>query len=312
MTENKPKSKYKDLKEHHIRKGRYPIRLKLTIWDDGVSKPFIDIYTGVPLKKGYRHSHIHIHEPRIWNKIKKIIDTEYIAQMSDKHQYSEKVIQEEVNRDIEFIINDNVRLNQTVKYMSKLFKQNRENRLPEFENDLKEFEKLVSLAKLEGQLQKFLTKHTWLLGLEYENSIPQKIAPKNRYDFYVEKYDGFADIIEIKKSNDELFDKNGKITAKFGKAIQQLIDYIDKALHYGDSKTLSKEMDFNFEKPKGILIIGRQGKDPAKLKNLNFYFHNIEILTYDDVLSRANNIIKQLQNLKKKRNRKLTNPTSKN
>ena len=136
--------------------------------------------------------------------------------------------------------------------------------------------------------------------MEYENSTPEKISVGQRYDFYVEKYDGYADIIEIKKVNELIFDKKGKVTTVFSKAIQQLIDYIDDAILWGNNKRLSKKLNFNFLKPKGILIIGKN-QDVERLKNLQYYFHNIEILTYDDVLERGKNIIKHLDVKKKKK-----------
>ena len=120
-------------------------------------------------------------------------------------------------------------------------------------------------------------------------------------NFYVEKYDGYADIVEIKKSNDELFDNKGKITPVFSKAIQQIIDYIDNALYYGDSKRLSEKLKFSFLKPKGILIIGRRDSNIERIKNLGYYFHNIEIITYDDVLDRGETILNHLQNKKRKK-----------
>mgnify|MGYP001559976652 FL=1 len=123
------------------------------------------------------------------------------------------------------------------------------------------------------------------------------MGTKKIYDFYVEKYDGYADIIEIKKVNEELFNKNGKMSKYLTNAIQQLIEYIDEAIIEGDSKRISNKFKINFLKPKGILIIGRE-KDKLskqKLEHLSYYFHNIEILTYDEILEKSKNIIKNLE-----------------
>ncbi len=299
------KPSYKKLKEYDIRKGLYPLRVTLTIWDDGKSKPVIDLYSGVPPKgKGeYKHNHVKITSNAIWNKIRKIIDEDFVKSIKKGNIISERIVEKQIDEEIERLKEDNLRMKKTVQAHSKLIKEYRKIKLPDYSNDIKELEVLIKKANSEKELQKFLSKRPWLLGLEYENSVPQKIAPGQRYDFYVEKYDGYADIIEIKKVNEDVFDKKGKITSVFSRAIQQLIEYIDDALIHGDSKRLSKKMDFNFLKPKGILIIGKNA-DPEKLKNLEFYFHNIEILTYDNVLERGKNILERLQIKSKKKSKK--------
>jgi len=300
MKSETKKPRYKKLKEYHIRKGLYPIRISLTLWDDGKSKPFIDLYSGVPIKNNeYRHNHFKIRNKTIWNKIKRIIDEDLIKHLKNGRIITEKIVEKQVSEEIERLKRDKLRMKKTIQAYAKLIKEYRKIKLPDYQEDIRKFENLIKKSEKEKDLQKFLAKHLWLLGLEYENSKPQKIAPAQRYDFYIEKYDGYADIVEIKKSSDLLFDKQGKITQVFSKAIQQLIDYIDDALYYGDIKRLSKKLDFNFLKPKGILIIGRKPSDFERLKNLVYYFHNIEILTYDDVLERGKTILNNILNKRK-------------
>lgn len=296
MAEEK-KPSYKKLKRYDIRKGRYPIRVSLTIWDDGKSKPFIDLYSGVPTDKGYKNNSFKITNQKIWNRIRSIIDSDLINDIRKSKPLSEKDVEKLETEETELLKKDNLRLKKRLQNYSKLIKEYRNIKLPEYKRDIKEFEKLLKTAKREDGLQDFLAEKPWLLGLEYENSKPQKIAPGKRYDFYVEKYDSYADIIEIKKANEDIFDKEGKITRQFSRAIQQLIEYIDDALYYGNDKRLSKNMSFNFLKPKGILIIGKS-TDVEKLKNLGYYFHNIEILTYDNVLERGKAILNHLTNQK--------------
>ena len=295
MVENK----YKTLKKYDIRKGLYPIRVTLTIWDDKQSKPYIDLYSGVPTKndKKYKHNHFKITNPGVWHKIKRIIDNDLLLDLQKVKPLSEKAIEKQEIEEIELIKKDNLRLKKRLQNYSKLIKEYREVKLPDYELDIKEFEKKIASSKKENELQDFLSKKSWLLGLEYENSQPQKIGIGKRFDFYVEKYDGYADIIEIKKSTDELFNKNGKMSKILSDSIQQLIEYIDDAIVEGDSKLISKKLKINFLKPKGILIIGKDKNKESKekIKNLSHYFFNLEILTYDDVLARAKIIIKNLK-----------------
>lgn len=295
------KPSYKKLKNYDIRKGRYPIRLSLTIWDDGKSKPFIELYSGVPTQKGYRNNNFKISNQKIWNKIKFLIDSDLINEIRKGKPLSEKDIEKLEFEETELLKKDNLRLKKRLQNHSKLIKEYRDIKLPECKKDIKEFKEKLSKARKEEELQKFLSERPWLLGLEYENSQPQKIGIKKRYDFYVEKYDGYADIIEIKKSNDELFNKNGKMSKYLTDALQQLIEYIDEAIIEGDSKRISKKLQINFLKPKGILIIGRKKNKEIKekLEHIKYYFHNIDILTYDDLLERGENILNNLENKKK-------------
>lgn len=290
---------YKNLKKYEIRKGRYPITLNLAVWDDGKSKPFIELYSGVPTKKGYRHNNFKLTNQKIWSKIKYLIDNELLEDLRKGKPLSEKAIEKLENEEIEFLKKNNLQLKRRVQNYSKLIKEYRKIKLPEYKKDLKDLEEKLKTSKKEEELQEFLSKRTWLLGLEYENSEPQKIGIKKRYDFYVEKYDGYADIIEIKKPGESLFNKSGKMSKYFTDALQQLIEYIDEAIVEGDSKRISKKLKINFLKPKGILIIGRKKKEEAeKTEHLAYYFHHITLLTYDDILERGKKIIENLENKK--------------
>lgn len=308
--------KFKKLKKVSLREGLYPLEVSLTLWDDGKSKPFIDLYRGVPGKAGkpYQHHHFTITSKQNWNTIKKVVEEQLLNGLSKNAKpLPDKTISKQVNTEVERLKEDNIRLSKMLKQIPVLVKEHRIYVMDSYDEDIKKFEKLLKNAKLEGQLQKFLSERPWLLGLEYENSQPQKISVSERYDFYVEKYDGYADIIEIKKVSEELFDSTGRITKPFANAIQQLINYIDNALIYGDSKRLSEKLKFNFLKPKGILIIGRSD-NRERLINLQYYFHNIEILSYQDVLNRGKNIVKRLkaEATKKRKKRKTKTTTNEN
>ncbi|MFA5050435.1 MAG: Shedu anti-phage system protein SduA domain-containing protein [Candidatus Micrarchaeia archaeon] len=291
---------YKKLKKYEIRTGRYPIRLSLTIWDDGKSKPFIELYSGVPTKNGYRNNNFKITNQKIWNKIKFLIDSDLINEIRMGKSLSEKEMEKLENEEVELLKKDNLRLKKRLQSYSKLIREYRNIKLPEYKKDIKDFKDKLSVTTKEEKLQKFLSERPWLLGLEYENSQPQKIGIKKRYDFYVEKYDGYADIIEIKKCTEELFNKNGKMSKFLTDALQQLIEYIDEAIIEGDSKRISKKLRVNFLKPKGILVIGKKKSREIKekLEHLKYYFHNIDILTYDDLLERGENIVNNLENKK--------------
>ena len=297
MSSETKKPKFED---YPIRKGLYPLTVRFGSWGD--EDPHIVIYSGYPNPKDkskYTHNNVRINNKRTWNEIKEIVDEKLIHSLKAGKPLSEKLLEKEVYENLENSKKDKQRLHKTIQAYSTLIKEYRASKVSDYEADVKDFEKSNKNAKSENQLQKFLAKHPWLLGLEYETSKPQKIGVGQRYDFYLEKYDGYADIAEIKKPGDAVFDKNGKLTRIFGNSIQQLVEYIDMAIYAGDSRSTSRKLRLNFLKPKGILIIGRT-QDSEKLKNLEYYFHNIEILTYDDVLQRGKTIIKHLKHKPRK------------
>ena len=166
-------SKYKKLKEYHIRKGRYPFRLSLTLWDDGISSPFIDLYSGCPSPKGYKHNHVKISSKIMWDKIKKIIDYDLISEIKKGKPLSAKALDKLELEEIEILKKDNFRLKKRLQSHSKLIKEYRRINLPKYKKDIKEFQKLLDISKKEEELQSFLSTRTWLLGLEYETSTPQ-------------------------------------------------------------------------------------------------------------------------------------------
>lgn len=285
------KKKPKKLESYAIRKGRYPVTVSLDLWE-GEGIPYIELYQGAPLPNGkYKHSNFKIRNKQIWAKIRSVIDTRLLSRLQ-VGKISNKQLEREVKEETEALLADNTRLKKLLHNRTNLVRKYRQNNIASYHATLTEFERLIGKAKREDELQEFLVANPWLLGAEYEYSKPQKIAPRARYDFYVERYDGFADIIEIKKSNDALFDPKGRLSKKTGAAIQQLIEYVDDAMMTGDSKRQSRKFEFNFLKPKGTLIFGRSTKgSKEKLEILNSYFHNIEILTYDDILKRGQTFI---------------------
>jgi hypothetical protein len=146
----------------------------------------------------------------------------------------------------------------------------------------------------EKELQKFLEQNLWMLGFEYSTARPQKIAgPRNRLDFLAERPEGSFDIVELKRASFPLFRRKSKrpmISAHLKDAIGQVIDYID---FYLEKRQEEAPDDLSVYKPRGIIVIGRTVKgEERQLRKVTFYLNNIDVLTYDTVLSRAKNVVK--------------------
>ncbi|XHH09549.1 MAG: Shedu anti-phage system protein SduA domain-containing protein [Candidatus Bathyarchaeia archaeon] len=171
---------------------------------------------------------------------------------------------------------------------------------------LSEFKRVVkehkdSLTKDEMAIHKLLTKDYWLLGIEYfdkeihsditadgKRTGETYITKRKHADFVIKRMDGTSDtctIIELEEVNDAIFNKDGTISREVYDGITQAVDY------YIEHRSK------NF-KSKGMAVIGTtQGmrltsEQKEKLRLLKETFHNIEVLTYDDIINQAENTIR--------------------
>jgi len=192
--------------------------------------------------------------------------------------------------------------NESLKKFAQKIEELSKTRLPTFKSDLEAFEKKLAEAKdkkiLESELQHFLYSHSWLFGLEYITSEPQKLrGAHSKFDFYLERYNKTNDIVEIKLISDEIINKDGSISAKVVQAVDQLIQYMESAIAAAHSTVISEEEGIRELRPRGIVIIGSDGSEAAakKLHQWNYQLAHIQIMTYDDLLKRAKNMIGKIE-----------------
>ena len=136
-----------------------------------------------------------------------------------------------------------------------------------------------------------------------------------RPDFLMVDANGYVDILEIKKPSVQLLTKQSTYRNNYvpvrelAGAIQQIEKYIYCLNAWGENgesslqKQLEKELPPSITpkivNPQGILLLGRsnnfnsQQKDDFELIKRQ-YKHIAEIMTYDDLLSRIDNILKAL------------------
>ena len=174
-------------------------------------------------------------------------------------------------------------------------------RYEKLEASLKKFKKLIvkhnkSKTKDEAAIHKFLTKHYWLMGIEYfdkeilsdfdseGNKINETKLENSRKhpDFIIKKLDGFDKcvVIELEESNDPIFKQNGELSTNVYDGIVQATDY-------------NIEQKFRNLHSKGIAVIGstkgiKMDDDKKKrFKLLSQEFPHIEILTYEQIIAKA-------------------------
>lgn len=174
-------------------------------------------------------------------------------------------------------------------------------RYEKLSKSLEEFKKLIikhntSKTNNESEIHQFLTKHYWLMGIEYfekrrlsdfnldGNRVNETTLEGSRKhpDFIISRLDAFDKcvVIELEDSNDKIFKINGEFSKKVYDGIFQASDY-------------NIEQKFRNLHSKGIAVIGSiQGMDltednKKRFKLLLQEFPNIEILTYDQIIEKA-------------------------
>jgi len=184
------------------------------------------------------------------------------------------------------------------KLQKEVFKSKQQN----FESDLEELRKMIEQASVkkssENKLQQFLYDHTWLFGTEYINAEPQKLrGVKNRFDFYLERFNKTRDIVEIKLLSDAIINKDKSISAKVIQAVDQAIGYMESSIAAAHSSVISEEEGIRELRPRAIVIIGHDNSKDAmkKLHMWNYQFAHITILTYFDIAARADAVLRHIK-----------------
>jgi hypothetical protein len=143
-----------------------------------------------------------------------------------------------------------------------------------------------------------------VLGSEFVRILDERhIDPQHITDFLMEAYDGFLDIVEIKRPASDLrfwaasLDHGNYVQSQdLTKAISQASRYIYEVEREANSVKFLERVDHvKTIKPRCILIFGRsEGWSPDQIEAyriLNAGFHNLTVMTYDHVLQRAKRIV---------------------
>lgn len=155
--------------------------------------------------------------------------------------------------------------------------------------------------------QNWISKNNWLFGVNYKQPIEKAkinlsgIMP----DFLYPTIDGFVDVLEIKLPEDGVLvddpDHKGswKWTSETNSAIGQVINYLTEIdrLRFENENKIQNETTNKvlFLKPRAFILIGNSqewnNQKIEALRKLNYYLHNIEIITYKDLLDRGNQFL---------------------
>jgi hypothetical protein len=166
------------------------------------------------------------------------------------------------------------------------------------------FEQMLNNDLKEPKWQEWFEENDWVLGTEFVRVLDdRRIDTSNISDFLMEAYDGFLDVIEIKRPEGQLkfwtdsLDHGNYIpSSDLIKAITQASKYLFELEREANSNKFLERVDnVKTIKPRCILLFGRSHDWNAKQREayriLNSNYHNLTIMTYDHVLERAKRIV---------------------
>lgn len=163
-----------------------------------------------------------------------------------------------------------------------------------------EIESLMGEGVNESKLENWIKENDWVFGIEYIRRLDAtRIGLHSDADLLVESLDGFVDLIELKKTSvtplfiydpsHHCYYPSAPLTQVVGQAIHYLGVMDDQRLN------LKSEDGLNILKPRAKIVIGRSSnlspKEKEALRKLNDTLHNVEVLTYDEITTRARRIV---------------------
>ncbi len=166
-----------------------------------------------------------------------------------------------------------------------------------------EFNSLLELDQVEPMWQSWFEENSWVLGSDFVKVLDERaIDTKNISDFLMQSYDGFLDVVEIKRPegslkfwSNSLDHGNWVPHSDLIKAITQASIYIHEVEREANDLKFYERVGVKAIKPRCTLIYGRSNdwckEQQEAFRILNSSYHNLTIMTYDHVLDRARRIL---------------------
>jgi len=169
-------------------------------------------------------------------------------------------------------------------------------------DEIKQHEELVkySAGQPEKIFQNWIEQNLWIFGIDYiRKHDDRKIALFSEGDLLMESVDGYLDLIELKRPKHELlkFDNSHKCFyphPDLSQVIGQSLFYLQKLAQY--KSVLQEEYNVKILMPRIKIVAGRNNdftdeqRDCIRMLNTNL--SSIQIITYDDLISYGNLILK--------------------
>jgi len=179
-----------------------------------------------------------------------------------------------------------------------------ETTIERLEQIAEEFDNLLEKHGKEEELQVFLQDHPFVLHPTADQIPKMKlgedfvtdfvlVAPNNQGPNYI--------LVELERASHPVLNKDYSLTSKVNHALKQTREWdvwLEKNKAYVQNKLQG------FETPLYMVVIGRghefDEKQKEYLRSYNRGLNNTELLTYDDIKVRYNNMITKLKTLNPK------------
>lgn len=193
----------------------------------------------------------------------------------------------------------------TPNYVSEMARRKKSSQqIDKLLNDRAYFDSIkekYDIGKDEQVWQKFFERNDWMLGSDVIELLDDRIFDEhNTVDLPFRALDGFLDIVELKLPTAPFWTAENNPNSNLVKAIMQCTRYISVAERKANDYEKIKELGCEIVKPRITLVYGRSKdwtqEQHSLLRTLNASLHNITILTYDHVVKRAQNQVKDESN----------------
>lgn len=174
--------------------------------------------------------------------------------------------------------------------------------LAEYQSALDEIKDLIERDAREADFQALLDKNPWMFGSEYSELLQRQWTRGQQTDFAMRRTaDGYMEIVEIKTPlvGKDLFNYDKSHDAYYPSGeISRVIGQVMKYLERLDSERNSI-IAYDNEDPfkvRAKIVIGRDGdrKQIEALRRYNSHLHNIEIITFDQLVRVAERVVHYL------------------
>ncbi|MGI9528025.1 MAG: Shedu anti-phage system protein SduA domain-containing protein [Weeksellaceae bacterium] len=183
--------------------------------------------------------------------------------------------------------------------LQKLLDLEEEGRITQTINDYGELLK-YSAGQPEKIFQNWIESNLWVFGIEYiRKHDARQIALFSEGDLLMQSVDGYLDLIELKRPKHSILKYDRSHDCYYPHpdlsiVIGQSLFYLQKLIEY--KHNLESEYGLKIIMPRIKIIVGRNSncndKERDCLRMLNSNLQSIQIITYDDLLTFGNILLK--------------------
>jgi hypothetical protein len=162
-----------------------------------------------------------------------------------------------------------------------------------------EFKDLINTNEAEKEYQRFLEQHPVFLDPLAAEIYPQaSLGLEYVTDFVLRRHDDRYTVVEIEKPQDRIFTLSNDFTSQFSHAIGQVLDFQG---WIADNVAYAQRRLPFIENPRGLLVMGRWSNltdlQKAKLRRWSTNSRHLDIVTYDELLTRAGHLYRSLRRI---------------